>query len=84
MTRADIIQMLKGAWTRALMDEKDLREDIAESYSAWVQGLIQAAAPELSGAAQQQSGGQAQAQTQTQGGGQMQAQQPAAAEGAAM
>lgn len=78
MTRAEIIQMLKDAWTRALMDEKDLREDIAESYSAWVQGLIQAAAPELSGAAQQQ-----QAEGQGQGGNQMQAQpRMAAAEGA--
>lgn len=72
MTKSDIIAAMKSAWTNALMDEKDLREDIAESYSAWVQGLIQAAAPELSGTMQQQA----------QGGDQMQAQQPPAAEGA--
>lgn len=49
MDKREIIQMIKDAWVRALMDEKDIREDIAESYSAWVKGLIQQAAPELSG-----------------------------------
>ena len=53
--------MLKQAWTEALMDEKDLREDIADSYAAWVQGLIESAAPELSG---QQGQGQGQQQQQ--------------------
>ena len=71
MTRAEIIQSIKEAWVAALMDERDIREDIAESYAAWVQGLIQAAAPELSGqAAMQQeqaaqgAGGEAQAPAQ--------------------
>lgn len=58
--------MLKQAWTNALLDEKDLREDIADSYAAWVQGLIESAAPELSG--QQQGQGQGQGQQQQQGG----------------
>lgn len=53
MDKREIIQMIKDAWVRALMDEKDIREDIAESYSAWVKGLIQQAAPELSGATAQ-------------------------------
>ena len=62
MTRAEIIQAIKEAWVSALMDVKDIREDIADSYAAWVRGLIQAAAPELSGQAQMQAG-------QGQGGG---------------
>ena len=78
MTKSEIVQGLKDAWTRALMDEKDIREDIAESYSAWVQGIVNAAAPELKGepAAQEGSGqGQNQGQDQPQqagapGGGQ--------------
>lgn len=60
MTRAEIIQMIKDAWVRALMDVKDIREDIAETYSAWVRSLIQQAAPELSGTAMQTGGGEAQ------------------------
>ena len=55
MKRADLITMLKEAWTNALLDAKDLREDMAESYSAWVMGLIQSSAQELSG--QQPQGG---------------------------
>ena len=49
MTRAEIIGMIKQAWTTALMDVKDIREDIAESYANWVKALIQAAAPDLMG-----------------------------------
>lgn len=49
MTKAEIIQSLKDAWTRELMDIKDLREDIAESYSAWVQGMVKQAASDLQG-----------------------------------
>ena len=49
MTKAEIIQSLKDAWTRELMDIKELREDIAESYSAWVQGMVKQAAPDLQG-----------------------------------
>lgn len=56
MTRVDIIQMMKDAWARALMDEKDLREDMADAYAAWVQGLIQKATLELSGAQAQGQG----------------------------
>lgn len=58
MTKAEIIQAIKEAWTNALLDEKDIREDIAESYAAWVKGLIQAAAPELSGVMEQQAAAQ--------------------------
>ena len=65
MRRQELIDMLKQAWTTALLDEKDLREDIAESYAAWVQGLIQSAAPELSG--QQQGQGQQQGGAPAQG-----------------
>ena len=61
MRKQELIDMLKQAWTDALMDEADLREDIADSYAAWVQGLIESAAPELSGQQQQQQ--------QQQGGG---------------
>lgn len=64
MDKREIIQMIKDAWVRALMDEKDIREDIAESYSAWVKGLIQRAAPELSGATAQAMQGE-----NTEGGG---------------
>lgn len=62
MTKVDIIQMMKDAWARALMDEKDLREDMADAYAAWVQGLIQKATLELSGVQQ--------AQGQSEGGAQ--------------
>ena len=55
MTQLDIIGMLKQAWTAALMDEKDLREDLAESYASWVRGLIQSAADELTMSGQQQA-----------------------------
>ena len=57
MRKQELIDMLKQAWTDALMDEADLREDIADSYAAWVQGLIESAAPELSGQQQQQQQG---------------------------
>lgn len=68
MTKSEIIKGLKDAWTRALMDEKDIREDIAESYSAWVQGIVKAAAPELQGEpAAQEGSGQGQDQGQGQG-----------------
>lgn len=76
MNKADIISMLKQAWTTALMDEADLREDMAESYASWVQGLMKAAAPELSGQAQQQ-----QQQQQPQGGAPQGGQPPAAGGG---
>lgn len=72
--------MLKQAWTDALMDEADLREDLAESYASWVQGLVQAAAPELSGQAQQQQ----QQQPPPQGGQQGGAPAPAPAAGGGM
>lgn len=49
MTRAEIVQSLKDAWTRELMDAGDLRDDIADSYAAWVRGLVSAAAPSLAG-----------------------------------
>lgn len=60
MTKADISKMLREAWTAALMDTNDFREDLADNYAAWVQGLIKAAAPELTG--QKQGGGQEQQQ----------------------
>ena len=49
MTKAEIIQSMKEAWTRALMDEREITEDLADSYASWVQGLVQAAAPDLQG-----------------------------------
>ena len=58
MTRAEIIGMIKQAWTTALMDVKDIREDIAESYSSWVRTVIQAAAPDLMGQGAAQGGGE--------------------------
>ena len=49
MTKAEIIQGIKDAWSKALMDEKDLHEDVADSYVSWVLGLVESAAPELQG-----------------------------------
>ena len=69
MTKAEIIQSMKEAWTRALMDEREVTEDLAESYSSWVQGLVQAAAPGLQGQPAASNGDQ-------QGGQQQGAQQP--------
>ena len=70
MTKAEIIQSLKDAWTRELMDIRDLREDIAESYSAWVQGIVKQAAPDLQGQPAASNGGQqgGQGGQQAQGG----------------
>ena len=73
MTKAEIIQSMKEAWTRALMDEREITEDLADSYASWVQGLVQAAAPDLQGQpaasnGDQQQGGQ---QGAPQGGQQM-------------
>ena len=61
MTRAEIITAIKEAWVRELMDVKDIREDVADSYAAWVQGVVQSAAADLQSqpAAAQQGGGQA-------------------------
>lgn len=61
MTRAEIINAIKEAWVRELMDVKDIREDVADSYAAWVQGIVQSAAADLQAqpAASQQGGGQA-------------------------
>ena len=73
MTKADIIQSMKEAWTRALMDERELTDDLAESYSSWVQGLVKAAAPDLQGQAAASNGGQQQGAQQ--GGQQQGAQQ---------
>lgn len=70
MTKAEITDALKEAWTAALMDEKDLLEDIADSYASWVQGIVKAAAPELKGEPAAQEGSQ-----QEQGDGQDQGQQ---------
>ena len=67
MKRQELIDMLKQAWVAALLDEKDLREDLADSYASWVQGLIESAAPELSGQQQGQSQ-QQQGGTPAQGG----------------
>lgn len=60
MTRAEIISAIKEAWVRELMDVKDIREDVADSYAAWVQGVVQSAAADLQAqpAAAQQGGGQ--------------------------
>ena len=69
MTKSDIIQSMKEAWTRALMDEREVTEDLAESYSSWVQGLVQAAAPDLQGQSMASNGnGQQGGQPQQQGG----------------
>lgn len=69
MRKQELVDMLKQAWTDALMDEKDLREDLADSYASWVQGLIESAAPELSGQQQGQGQGQQQGGAPAQGGG---------------
>ena len=69
MTKADITNALKEAWTAALMDEKDILDDIADSYASWVQAIVKAAAPELKGEPAAQEGSQ-----QEQGGGQEQGQ----------
>ncbi len=76
MTKAETIAALKEAWTRELMDEADLRDDITESYSAWVQGIVKQAAPDLQGQPAASGGGEQQGQAQ---GGQPQ--QGAAAQG---
>ena len=49
MTKAEIVDAIKQAWTRELLDEADLREDIADTYAEWVRGIVQAAAPDLQG-----------------------------------
>ena len=49
MTKAEIVEAIKQAWTRELLDEADLREDIADTYAGWVRGIVQAAAPDLQG-----------------------------------
>ena len=64
MTRAEITKSIRAAWTKALMDTNDLSDDIADSYSAWVRGVVQSAAADLqgqpaaAGGQQQQQGGQ--------------------------
>ena len=69
MTKAEIVDAIKQAWTRELLDEADLREDIADTYAEWVRGIVQAAAPDLQGQPAASNGDQ-------QGGQQQGAQQP--------
>ena len=66
MESGEIIRALKDAWTRELMDEKDIVESIEDSYIAWVQGIAKAAAADLQASPAAAGGGQAQ-------GGQQQA-----------
>ena len=57
MTKAEIVEAIKRAWTRELLDEADLREDIADTYAEWVRGIVQAAAPDLQGQPAASNGG---------------------------
>lgn len=59
---SEINTALKENFQRQLQDVRDLPEDLARGYRAWVQGLVKAAAAKMAAEA-----GPAQAQAQGQG-----------------
>lgn len=48
LSMTEINMMLKENFERQLQEVKDLPEDLARGYKNWVQGLVQAAAQEMS------------------------------------
>jgi len=59
LSMIEVNQMLKENFQRQLQDVKDLPEDLARGYKAWVRGLVRAASQQIAAAqATQQEQGQ--------------------------
>lgn len=49
MTKQEQNDIIKYVWTEKLMQKDDLKEDIANGYSVWLQAIIKQAALSLTG-----------------------------------
>lgn len=49
MTKQEQNDIVKYVWTEKLMQKSDLKEDIANGYSVWLQAIIKQAALSLTG-----------------------------------